>query len=186
MKAAFAVVALVGTVLAGVVAYLLLRERDEEPTPPAGAAITIGYTPPAKRRTGGGEPATREPATPTPTREVIPTKPPEVGTPENPQPGDKLYPGFTGFFQVVEGRYLTHYAKDLGIGGSNWPMIRDHPENAWIKALTPKAKWGTYGLDLVPRYGKFPPVDCVAPGYKAQKKTAYTGQHAVLYWKPVI
>lgn len=88
-------------------------------------------------------------------------------------------PGFSGYVAISTGDTLSKIANLAGL--SNWREIRDNPENAWAKEATPSSHWETYGLELVPRWGKAVGVDCsVAPGWMAALKSTYTGQFPIL------
>jgi len=103
--------------------------------------------------------------------------------PSNPARYDQIGPGFRGYILAERGKFLSHYARKLGLGATQWRQIRDLPENAWLKKLANAKIQGTHGFDLRPIYGYNPPSDCVAPGYKALKYKRNTGHFPVFYWR---
>jgi len=134
-------------------------------------------------------------------REVVPdptTPDPEITLDPISKPGDNwtnpissllIGPGFVGWFQVTLGDNMSKLAQRLGIGGTNWRQIVAEEKNAWAVALCSAAVrekyyMGMAGIDLVPRYGSTPGVDCRAPGYcpgYPLTKSSNT-EYPVLYW----
>jgi len=103
--------------------------------------------------------------------------------PSNPAIYDQIGPGFRGYILAERGKYLSHYARRLGLGGTQWRQIRDLPENEWLKKLASAKLQRTHGFDLRAIYGDDPPNDSIAPGYKALKYNRNTGQFPVFYWR---
>ncbi len=110
-------------------------------------------------------------------------------TPMDPIGSKEVYEGFIGYMVVQQGDNMTKIANRLKLGSGGWKSLRDDPENAWAVEKCPtstknKFYGGQEGIDLRQNYGKSPPHDCVAPGYKATLyfKIPLTGQYPVLHW----
>lgn len=151
-------------------------ELRPSPTPGKTEREKHPATPPPSDHHGLDPVPVPEPVAPTPEPE-----PPGPGDhPAAPVPSKSAKPG-DEWVLIESGDNLSLLAKRAGLGATSWRLIRDDVENAWIKALTPQAMQSTYGLNLVPRYGRTVGVDCVFPGYKASLLGSSNGQFPVLH-----